>query len=193
MRSFFPDCTSTYRSRGTESNFTSPVAGVTRTSIMVSEREEPCPSGPALLSTPSTSTSRGSLEVLWGMSDSSFLFAWSAFGADLSTFWGAGWSCSFGSRSREAMGAWDVTSTVAWVLSVDKGLGFFDTLDDVWKEACSTLGGFFSATASLPAFSWPTGSFCTRAADCVPIAKNKTPRMATTTSLLLRYRARLRL
>ena len=102
-------------------------------------------------------------------------------------------SCSSGFRSREAAGGWDFTFTVARVLSVDNGLGFFDTSDEVWKEAFSTLGGFFSATSPLPAFSWPTGSFRTKAAACVPMAKNKTPRMATATSLLLRYRARLRL
>src|SRR3954466_9263970 len=119
---------------------------------MASEREEPAPSGPALLSTPSTSTSSGSLEVLLGSSDSSFFFAWSAFGAGLSSFWGAGLSCSFGLRSREATGAWDSTVTVAWVWSVTNGLGCFDTVDDVWKEACSTLGDFFSAVAPLPAF-----------------------------------------
>src|SRR5215217_918218 len=63
MRSFSPDFTSTYRSRGTESNFTSPVAGVIRTSIMVSERVDSPSAELGLRSTPRTSTSSGSPEA----------------------------------------------------------------------------------------------------------------------------------
>src|SRR5215207_9682993 len=63
MRSFSPDCTPTYRSRGTESNLTSPVAGITRTSIMVSERVDSPSDELGLRSTPRTSTSSGSPEA----------------------------------------------------------------------------------------------------------------------------------
>src|SRR5215208_3026106 len=75
MRSLSPDSASTYRSRGTESNFTSPVAGVTRTSIIVSERVDAPSAESGLRSTPRTSTSSGSPEACSASLDAACLAA----------------------------------------------------------------------------------------------------------------------
>ena len=72
-----------YRSRRMESDFTSPVAGITRTSIMVSERVDSPSADLGLRSTPRTSTSSGSPEACSASLDAASLAA-SSLAASLS-------------------------------------------------------------------------------------------------------------
>src|SRR5215218_4643673 len=192
MRFFSPDCTSTYRSRGTESNLTSPVAGITRTSIMVSERVDSPSAESGLRSTPRTSTSSGSPEVCSASLAAASLaasFLASCLASFLASraFLRADWSLVsvVGSRLRDDARSFFVSLAVTRVASA--GI--------VLESPCAIKSSNAAGTkrGDPPVFAVPAepaSSAFKRAAVCVPIPKNRQDRTRTATSRRRRYRAR---
>src|SRR5215208_7191906 len=192
MRSFFPDSTSTYRSRGTESNLTSPVAGITRTNIMVSERVDSPSAELGLRSTPRTSTSSGSPEAcsaslaaacLVASSLASLAASFLALRATLR----ADWSLIFlvGSRLLDAARSFIVLWAGARISSA--GIVLESPCASKFSNVAGTKPGD-PAVSAAPAESAP--SALKRAAAWVPKPKNRQDRTRTATSRRRRYRAR---
>src|SRR5215210_1924530 len=181
MRFFSPGSTSTKRSRGTERSLTSPVAGLTRTSMIVSERVDVPSAALGLRSTPRTSTSSGSPEASSACLDASCLVSW------VLALWG-GWSLvsAVGSRSRDAarpsVAFWDGAR-----VSFAGALLGSPSANNL-SNAAGTTPGDPSAFASL-ADAMPSPP--KRAAACAPTPKNRQAKTATAKSRRLRYRARL--
>src|SRR5215211_5108282 len=184
MRSLSPDSTSTYRSRGTESNFASPVAGITRTSIIVSERVDVPSATLGLRSTPRTSTSSGSPEASSACLDATCLVSC------VLALWG-GWSLvsAVGSRSRDAARPSVAPSAALWDgarVSFAGALLESPSANNLSNAAGTTPGdppAFASLADAMP--SPPK-----KAAACAPTPKNRQARTAIAKSRRLRYRAR---
>ena len=201
MRFFSPDFTSTYRSRGTESNLTSPVAGITRTSIMVSERVDSPSAELGLRSTPRTSTSSGSSEACSASLAAATLaasclasLAASLFASSLASFLAsraalrAAWSLvsSVGSRLLDAARSF----VVSWPGRGSRPAGI------VPESPCASNPSNAAGTkpgdpvvSAAPAE--PASSAFNKTAACVPIPKNRQDRTSTARSRRRRYRARL--
>src|SRR5215216_477546 len=188
MRSFSPDSTSTYRSRGTESNFTSPVAGITRTSIIVSERVDVPSAALGLRSTPRTSTSSGSPEASSASLDASCLASLDtsslASGATLRV--DLFLASVVGSRLRDDARSFTVLCAGARVSSAGIVLES-PCASNPPNEAGTKLGE--PAVSAAPAE--PPPSALKKAAACIPIPKNTLARTSTARSRRRRYRARL--
>src|SRR5215210_5484562 len=193
MRSLSPDSASTYRSRGTESNFTSPVAGVTRTSIIVSERVDAPSAESGLRSTPRTSTSSGSPEACSASLDAACLAALcpaplaAAFLASRAPL-RADWSLVsvVGSRLRDAARSF----VVSWAEARGSSAGI--VLESPCASNPSNVAGTKPgdpAVSAVPAE--PAPSSLKKAAACVPIPKNRQARTSTATNRRRRYRARI--
>src|SRR5215212_903313 len=187
MRSFSPDSTSTYRSRGTESNFTSPVAGITRTSIMVSERVDSPSAELGLRSTPRMSTSSGSPEACSASLAAASLAALAAsFLASRATL-RADWFLIFLVGSR----LWDAARffVVLWAGARISSAGI--VLESLCASKFSNVAGTKPGDPAVSAApAEPAPSALKRAAACVPIPKNRQDRTRTATSRRRRYRAR---
>src|SRR5215213_6875920 len=192
MRSFSPDSTSTYRSRGTESNFTSPVAGITRTSIMVSERVDSPSAELGLRSTPRTSTSSGSPEACSASLEAASLAASSL--ASLAASFLASRATLRAGRSPVSLVGFRLLDAarsfvVSWAGERVSSAGIVSEspcASNPLNVAGTKLG--VSDVSAVP--TEPVPSALKKAAACVPIAKNRQARTSTARSRRRRYRAR---
>src|SRR5215204_7414527 len=193
MRSFSPDSTSTYRSRGTESNFTSPVAGVTRTSIMVSERVDSPSAELGLRSTPRTSTSSGSPEACSASLAAASLAA-SSLASLAASFLASSLACFLAWRA-SLRADWSLVSVASSRLRDDARFFFASSVGIVPESSCASNPSNVTGTKpGDPAVSFaptePASSPLKNAAACVPIVKNRQARTKPARSRRRRYRAR---
>ena len=199
MRSFSPDFTSTYKSRGMESNLTSPVAGITRTSIWCLSawtRPQPIWASGLHQGRARRAAHPRPARLLWMplLAALSGFLAASFLASSLASLLASGeslrvdWSLVLlvGSRLPDAASSFFVLCAGARFSSA--GIVPESPCASNPSNAAGTKPGD-SAVSAVPAESAP--SPFNKTAACVPIPKNRHDRTNTARSRRRRYRARL--